>query len=205
MHMKEVLAGLGVGAALALAFDPNRGRYRRALIRDKVVRSARATRRGVATTARDMSNRAHGIVAAARGRFSDDLVSDDVLVERVRARLGRASSHPRAIDVVARNGVVTLRGPILADEAEHVVAMTNSIRGVQRVNNELEVHESPYGVPSLHGERRVAEPRLDIMQRRWAPATRALVGAGVLATGVCLIRYARHGSNTGRAGAASIS
>ena len=205
MHTKDVLTGLGVGAALAFAFDPNRGRYRRALIRDKMFRSARATRRGIATTARDMSNRARGIAADARGQFSEDQVSDDVLVERVRAKLGRASSHPRAIDVIVRDGSVTLRGPILADEVEDVLSMTRSIRGVQHVNSELELHESSFGVPSLQGEGRVAEPTLDIMQRRWAPATRALVSAGVVATGACLIRYARQSSHVARGSAPSVS
>ena len=45
------------------------------------------------------------------------------------------------------------------------------------------------GVPSLQGYGRVAEPDLDILQRHWPPATRALVGAGVLATGVYLATH----------------
>jgi BON domain len=195
MHMKDVLTGMGIGAALAFTLDPNRGRYRRAVIRDKMFRCMRATRYGLGTTARDMSNRTRGVVAATRGRYADTDVDDDVLVQRIRAKLGRASSHPRAIDVSARHGVVTLRGPILVDEVDDVVATARSIRGVRDVVNELESHERTTRVPSLQGEGRLGEPMLDIMQRRWAPATRALVGASMIATGACLTAYARRGSH----------
>lgn len=191
MNTRDVLAGAGMGAALAFILDPNGGARRRALVRDKMTRATRVTREGLDATARDFGNRARGIAAATRGRLSAEEVSDEVLVERVRAKLGRASSHPRAIDVEARNGEVTLRGPILAHEADELVTFIGSVRGVQRVINELEPHERTDGIPALQGRGRIAQPRLDILQRNWAPATRALVGAGVVATGVYLATHAR--------------
>jgi hypothetical protein len=57
--------------------------------------------------------------------------------------------------------------------------------------NELEPHEDALGIPSLQGEGRRAGSSLDIMQRNWAPATRALVAAGAVATGVYLASVAR--------------
>jgi hypothetical protein len=118
-------------------------------------------------------------------------VDDETLIERVRAKLGRVSSHPRAIDVLADDGVITLRGPILAGELPNVIAATRSVRGVEDVVNHLQSHESAIGIPSLQGAGRMSGPHLDIMQRHWAPATRALVGAGVVATGICLAAFAR--------------
>jgi len=184
MNTRDVLAGAGVGAALAFMFDPAGGGRRRALLRDKAVLASRKTRDGLDATARDMSNRARGVAAATRSRFSRAEVSDSKLRERVRAQLGRASSHPRAIDVDVCDCEVTLRGPILADEVDDVLARTASVRGVLAVVNELEPHADAAGIPSLQGEGRRAGPRLDIMQRNWAPATRALVTAGVVATGL---------------------
>jgi osmotically-inducible protein OsmY len=186
-----LLAGVGLGATLAFMFDPRAGARRRALARDKAIWGAKRTARALDATSRDITHRAVGIAAATRGRWSSEDVDDATLVERVRAKLGRVCSHPHALDVEARDGDVTLRGPILADEVEDVLAMTASVRGVRSVANELEPHESPDGIPSLQGDGRVAGPTLDILQRNWAPATRAVVAMAALATGVGLAMCAR--------------
>ena len=192
MSSRDFLIGAGVGATLAYMLEPGGGGRRRALARDKIVRAARKTRGGFDATARDFANRTRGIAAAARGRFAHEEVDDVVLVERVRARLGRVCSHPHAIDVVARDGDVTLRGPILAREVDRVLATAAGVRGVRSVASELDPHESSQGVPSLQGEGRVAGASLDILQRSWAPATQALVAvAGLAATGVAVAAYGR--------------
>jgi hypothetical protein len=46
-------------------------------------------------------------------------------------------------------------------------------------------------VPSLQGEGRLGEPSLDVLQRRWAPATRALVGITAVTAALGLAAYAR--------------
>lgn len=191
MNSRDLLVGAGVGATVAFMLDPGRGARRRALVRDKIVRGSRRTLGGLDATARDVANRARGTAAAVQGRFSEEAVDDERLIERVRAKLGRVCSHPRALDVEVREGVVTLRGPILAREARRVVATAKRIRGVRSVVDALEIHESAEHVPSLQGGGRAAGPGLDILQRRWAPATQALVAAGVAATGLCVAMYAR--------------
>jgi hypothetical protein len=94
---------------------------------------------------------------------------------------------------MAHDGEVTLRGPILANEADRLLATAESVGGVRRVIDELDPYENGDAVPALQGNGRVAGPTLAIMQRRWAPATRALVSASLLATGACLAVYARRG------------
>jgi BON domain len=189
MNTREILAGAGVGAALAYMLDPQAGGRRRALVRDKMVRASRTTRDGVDAVARDMANRTRGIAAATRRRVAGGDVDDDVLVERVRAKLGRASSHPRAIDVKADHGEVTLYGPILSNEADDLLRTVGSVRGVRSVVNELEPHDSSEGIPSLQGQGRLGGPSLDITQRNWAPATQALVGMAALAAAGAVIAY----------------
>jgi hypothetical protein len=152
-------------------------------MRDKVIRGTRVTRRAINQAACDMSNRARGIVAARRTRTQAEDVDDRTLVERVRAKLGRTCSHPRAIDVDAKNGEVTLRGPILAAEVQDVLAAVAAVRGVTAVMDELELHESSRGISSLQGDPRAVRATLDLLHRRWAPATRALVGLTALAAG----------------------
>lgn len=192
MNTRDLLVGAGLGAALSYVLDPQAGGRRRALARDSIVRASRKTRDGIDATARDIANRTRGIAAATRGRISREEVDDWRLIERVRARLGRACSHPHAIDVDAVDGEVTLRGPILSSEVDRLLSTVASVRGVRTVLNELEPHDSPQGIPSLQGDGNVAGPSIDVLQRHWAPATRALVAAASLAaTGVCLTAYAR--------------
>jgi hypothetical protein len=117
---------------------------------------------------RDMSNRTRGVAAAAR------------------------SSHPRAIDLDARDGEVTLRGPIMFDEVDDVMSTAAAVSGVCSVMNALEPYESADGVPSLQGEGQTAGSSIDLFPRHWAPGTRALVSVGALAAaGIAMAEYAR--------------
>jgi hypothetical protein len=191
MIARNLLAGIAAGMVAAYLLDPNQGRRRRALAGNKLVRASRKTRDALDATARDFGNRSRGVVAATRGRLARENVDDWRLVERVRAKLGRVSSHPRAIDVKAADGTVTLRGPVLANELGNVIGGASSVRGLRSVVNELEPHESA-DVPSQQGEGRVSGPMLDILQKNWAPATQALLAAaGLAAAGLYLTAYSR--------------
>src|SRR4051794_37765103 len=59
----KLLAGVGLGAGLMYAFDPQLGRRRRAQARDKAVRLAHEARDAAGTVARDMKNRAKGLAS----------------------------------------------------------------------------------------------------------------------------------------------
>jgi hypothetical protein len=191
MNNKGVLIGASIGAAVAYMIDPDRGARRRALVRDKLVRAARVTREAAGATSCDLTNRARGIVAATRGRLTRERPDDITLAERVRARLGRVTSHPHAIDVDAVNGEVTLSGPILASEVNRVLSAVGAVRGVKAITKSLQEHEGADGVPSLRGEGRIAKPSLDLLHRSWAPATRAIVAMTALATAGAAVAYAR--------------
>src|SRR5687767_14226191 len=100
-------AGLGLGTGLMYLLDPDRGRRRRALLRDKGAWAARKTGDCIKVTARELRNRTQGITHL---HFSSDPVDDRKLAERVRSKLGRVVSHPSAIEVNAQNVAVTLSG-----------------------------------------------------------------------------------------------
>jgi BON domain len=191
MNRNALLAGAGLGGLLMFMADPNRGARRRAMVRAKAVRGARVSGRAVAATATDLANRTRGVAANVWGRIRPESVDDARLTERVRAALGRVCSHPHAIGVEAIDGEVTLRGDVLMSEAEAILAAAGSVRGVQEVVDELEQYARADGVPSLQGRGRT-EPSPGLLQRRWVPATRALVGmAAVGAAAVSVVAYAR--------------
>ena len=192
MDRNALFAGAGLGALFMFMSDPDRGARRRGLVRDKALHGARVGGRALTATAADIANRTRGIAANAWGSIRREAVDDDLLIERVRAALGHVCSHPRAIAVEAIEGEVTLRGDVLSLEADRVLAAARSVRGVSEIVDELYKHATSNAVPSLQGMSRVAEPSLDFVQRRWAPATRALVGvAAVAAAAFSVAAYAR--------------
>jgi osmotically-inducible protein OsmY len=181
-----LLLGAGLGAAAAFIADPSRGRRRRSLLRDRLSRIGRKGRDAAETAWHDVANRTRGLMAEGRGWMREQDVDDVRLVERIRSKVGRVCSHPRAIDVSAFDGAVTLGGAILADEEDAVVAAVESVRGVESVTSELQAHESAAGVPWLQGEGKTPAARWGML--RWAPATQAAVAAaGLVAAGAWLV------------------
>ncbi len=180
-----LLGGVGLGLGLMYLLDPETGNRRRARLRDKAIRAANKTGDALEATARDLRNRAVGLAAETRALLTREAAADDVLAERVRARLGRVVSHPGAIEVSARAGRVTLYGPVLAHEVKALLSSVASVRGVTEVDNRLEVHERPGDVPGLQGGVGRPGERVDFLQLNWSPATRFLgaTGGALLALG----------------------
>jgi osmotically-inducible protein OsmY len=143
--------GALIGAGLMYLLDPERGRRRRGMIRDKTLHALGAGQDAIATTSRDLRNRARGLAAEARKRFSAQEAPDEVLAERVRARIGRVVSHPRSIEVTVRGGTVTLAGPVLAHEIDDLLSSVSAVRGVRSVESRLETHKQAGDVPGLQG------------------------------------------------------
>lgn len=172
-----LFSGIILGAAAMYILDPQRGRRRRALLRDKLVLAGNELRDAADVTARDLLHRAQGLASETWSALRPGDADDAVLEQRVRARLGRAVSHPSSIEVRATDGRVTLSGPVLAHELDSLLAEVESVRGVREVEDRCEVHKEPGDVPGLQGGRPRYGTRPDVLQRNWAPATRFLVGA----------------------------
>jgi hypothetical protein len=178
--IRSTMLGAGVGAGLMFLLDPA-GRRRRSLVRDKLIRTARKTRRGLNATKRDVSNRIEGVAAELPGTLSNDVPDDSTLAERVRAELGRVASHPRAIQVTANHGCVTLSGDILASEARAVVSAVGRVKGVCDVNSALKLHSEDERIPALQGY----SPRpgwwSSWLASGWSPTARVVAGTAVAA------------------------
>jgi CBS domain-containing protein len=142
-------AGIGVGAALMYMFDPARGRARRSKLFDHAGRACRRSGKIVEGIGKQLANRLSGIAAETGAALRHEMIPDEQLVGRVRAKVGRLSSHPHAIQVSAQNGRVTLRGPVLAGEARHLLHALEKLPGVVELENQLELFETSAGVPEL--------------------------------------------------------
>lgn len=179
-------AALAAGAAYFL--DPRSGRRRRALMRDQANRLVHDTEDFVAKAGRDAAHRAQGLYEQSVSLFRGDTPDDRVLEARVRAELGRLTSHPGAIDVSASKGIVRLRGDILEHEVRRVLTGVRHVRGVEQVVNEMQTHDKPDHISSLQGGNEAKPlPRFEFLQENWAPAPRMLAGtagAALLAGGL---------------------
>src|SRR5262245_25900730 len=149
----SLLGGFGLGAGLMYLFDPQQGRRRRALVRDKAARAARRAEEGLGKLRRDLANRAVGLAAEAKGLLGEGEVSDEVLAQRVRSRRGRVVPHPHAVRVQAAGGRVTLSGPILAAEVKPLLDCVAAVAGVKGVENRLDVHQDRGRLSALQGGR----------------------------------------------------
>jgi hypothetical protein len=177
-NLAAVLTGAGLGVLGMYVFDPEVGRRRRALARDKASRLQRKAKEAASATVEDLKNRAFGTLAEGKSRLLERTVDDSVLQQRVRSELGFLVRNPSSVEVQVDQGRVILSGPVLADEVQQLVRGVARVRGVRDVENRLEVHDEPGAVPGLQGD--VPKPTgrpPDVLQRRWSPSTRFLVGA----------------------------
>ncbi|HZR02761.1 MAG TPA: BON domain-containing protein [Burkholderiales bacterium] len=197
------LAGLALGAAGMYLFDPEQGRSRRSKLRDKLDSQSRRWRNAAKTTAQDLRNRTRGTSHELWASMEKGRVPDRVLVERVRAKIGRYVSHPSAIQVTARNGQVTLSGLVLEGEHDDLLRVVRDVRGVQEVQDRLQREGGGEGKARMRAA--LGLGKLNFLQERWNPSTRAVSGAAgtaLMLTG--LRRGGLIGVASGIAGAAML-
>ncbi|TMJ96930.1 MAG: BON domain-containing protein [Actinobacteria bacterium] len=140
------LGGL-LGAALAYLFDPDSGRRRRALARDRSAGTVRSGRRQSGRLVRRVSSDARGVTRKLqhRGQKQKPQPNDATLARTVESEIFRDPDVPKGkIDVNAENGIVFLRGeaerPEMIDDLEQQV---RKVPGVQGVENLLHLPGEP--------------------------------------------------------------
>ena len=200
-RMTKTLTVAGVSAGSMYLFDPNLGKRRRSLLRDKMTHAKNKMRKSADMALRDMKHRLYGAFCELRAKLQSRDTSDEVLVDRLRTKLGRYISHPSSVEVHVRGGCVTLRGPVLAAEVADLLCAVKSVDGVRQVENLLEVHASPENTSALQGGRRRTGEPAEWMQANWSPTARLVaVTAGALLMLNCLAKRTLPAITFGTAG-----
>jgi osmotically-inducible protein OsmY len=145
----RLVCAASAGAAVMYFFDPDRGKRRRALVRDKAKHTLKMANETVDKTGRDLRNHAVGTFCRVQSLFRERVLTDAVLQERVRSKMGRVISHPKAVKVEATDGVVSLSGPIMASEEHPLLEAVIGIAGVKGIDNLLEVQAQVAAAPAL--------------------------------------------------------
>ena len=144
--MKLLALGGLLGAALAYLFDPQSGRRRRAMLRD---RSAATARRGASEAeqvGRAAAAEAYGVSQKAQHLKEEPKEYDDVtLAQKVQSEIFRDADVPKGqINVNAEDGIVVLRGEVERPELmEELVERTRKVQGVRDVQNLLHLPGTP--------------------------------------------------------------
>lgn len=173
-------AAISAGAILMYFFDASTGARRRARLRDRFMSSLHRSQEALATTWRDARNRGRGLYEESRLLMKSRPVNDDILIERVRALLGTLVRHPSSIEVMANDGRIVLRGPVLSAEINGLLDGVRKVRGVRAVENRLEVNEQANNIPGLQGDptRPPGGSQFALLQDNWSPTARMTVGLG---------------------------
>ena len=174
--MNRILTSAAAGAVAMYFLDPQAGRRRRARTRDRMARYQRRVRDACDVTLRDAQHRARGMWAAIRRLMRREIVSDETLAGRVRAALGRYVSHPHAVEVTAREGIVVLAGPVLHGEVHPLLHAVRAVPGVRTVEDRLQAHTDASHVSALPGGVPRRGERFELLQDNWSPAARLVVG-----------------------------
>ena len=137
--IRAFLAGIGV----AYLFDPQQGKRRRRVLRDRALRLVRRGARLGVKRLRFAAGFVTGLVARARGRVvpPERVVDDGTVVQRIRSEaLREVGVSTSDVDVEVRDGVAVLRGAVATRSlADDLVTRVRGVPGVRDVESALDV------------------------------------------------------------------
>ena len=144
--MRRILRLGALGAAAMYFFDPQSGRRRRAMLRDRTLALFRRGARQAERTGRGVAAEAYGVAQKVTHLQEEPKDFDDVtLARKVETEIFRGADVPKGkINVNAENGVVYLRGEADTQQMiEDLVERTRKVQGVQGVENLLHLPNEP--------------------------------------------------------------
>jgi osmotically-inducible protein OsmY len=144
--MRKLGIAAAAGAAFMWLFDPEGGRRRRALFRDRSLSVVRRFFRRGARTGRAVTAEAYGVTQKAMHLREQPKDYDDAtLKSKVETELFRDADAPKGqVDVNTQDGIVQLRGEVDSPELiETLVERARSVQGVREVENLLHLPGTP--------------------------------------------------------------
>ena len=135
----RIAAAFAAGAAAMYYLDPETGRRRRALVRDRGIAARHDLEDYASAASRRASDTLQGTAARTRSRVSREPVDDEQLHDRIRSRLGHVVERPGDIEVQVRDGYVVLSGSADEEEIDQLVSAVTAIKGVEGVDNLVSV------------------------------------------------------------------
>lgn len=151
---RRFAAAIGAGALAEFFLDPQNGRRRRHVARDRAFKLIRRGSREAARKARY----AEGVVEGARHKAADmtggaedsrgpveERLNDPALARKVESEIFRGADSPKgSVNVNVENGIVYLRGELKTPkQIEALVKAAEKVEGVKGVESLLHPPETP--------------------------------------------------------------
>jgi hypothetical protein len=133
------------GAAAAYAFDPERGRARRAQARDQIFSRFRKAQEGFGKQASYAAGTATGAVKSVATPTGGPDLNDQGLAQKVESVIFRPEDAPKGrVNVNVEQGVVILRGEVETQEQiDSLVTSAEHVEGVESVRNLMHLPGEP--------------------------------------------------------------
>jgi osmotically-inducible protein OsmY len=144
--LRKLLLGGVLGTLVALLFDPQQGRRRRAELVDRTKALFRRTARRAERAGRGVGARVYGMSQQVQHLEEESKDFDDAtLAHKVETEIFRDADVPKGqINVNVQEGVVQLRGEVPnADILDDLVEKTRRVQGVREVENLLHLPGTP--------------------------------------------------------------
>lgn len=139
----SIALAFAAGALAMYLMDPNTGRRRRAMIRDRGASLGHDADHYVRGKVKRAAHRLKGVAARGRASLSTQPLDDDRLHDRIRARLGRVVGHPHDVEVHVHDGWVQLKGSVAEEEFDELLRVVSSMHGVRNLESLLRTTSSP--------------------------------------------------------------
>jgi hypothetical protein len=142
-----VIAGAAGGATVMYFADPNHGRRRRVMARDRTAGMARHAGRRAGRSAKKLKATVAGQAKGLRHTFSSPMpiANDQMLTDRVKSQAYRGSGidHSR-VNLNVEDGIVVLHGVMgRRDQIDELTEAVRRVPGVRDVTSYLHTPDSP--------------------------------------------------------------
>jgi osmotically-inducible protein OsmY len=152
--MRSFALFAAVGAAIAYLFDPQNGRSRRSLLRDRSAAFLRRSFRRLGRAGRHAQAEAYGLSQKAKHLREEPKARPDdaTLAQKVETEIFRDPEVPKGqININAEKGVVVLRGEVgTPDLIRDLEKRTREVQGVEGVENLLHLPGSTAPMHQKH-------------------------------------------------------
>lgn len=136
-----------VSGLLMYFIDPERGRRRRHMLRDRALSRLRRIGRGIASTLRGATAETYGVSQRIVHLVprETEVADDETLRQRVESQLFRDRHIPKGnLNISCEHGMVILRGELESPtEIGHIQDRVRSVPGVRGVQNLLHPRGTP--------------------------------------------------------------
>ena len=140
--LNKTAIAVAAGAAISYLFDPENGRRRRAVARDRLSATLRRTRREAERKGRYYAGKREGVKHALGRDGSDEFPNDVTLQHKIESEVLR--DFRGQINVNVEEGIAVLRGTLnTPDEIKALTDRARKVDGVLDVRNLLHLVGTP--------------------------------------------------------------